>query len=40
MVRRHHVLDLLCALPLESIVERGGGVDGGDGLGLAGADLG
>jgi hypothetical protein len=40
MVRRHHVLDLLRALPREGIVERGGGgVDGGEGLSLAGAGL-
>jgi hypothetical protein len=37
MVRRHHALDVLGALPFERIVERGGGrVDGGDGRRLAG----
>lgn len=40
VVRRHHVPDLIGALALEGIVERGGGgVDGGDGLSLAGAGL-
>src|SRR5262245_60610090 len=37
MVRRHHALDLLRTLSLESIVERGG--DGGDGLSLPGVGL-
>jgi hypothetical protein len=37
MVRRHHALDVLGALPLERIVERGGRcADGGDGRGLTG----